>query len=89
LSTRAIPFPRLPSAGASHRVIRAIERSGRDGITTSDLWRLLAPITKSQLKTALARLHSSGLLTRTRENRITKRGQLVDQIVWRQRTRAG
>jgi hypothetical protein len=74
----------LGVAQPSPLIERAIQLSGREGITNAELRRLLAPpIAKERLEKALWSLEAAGMIVRSLERHPDKRGAQREQIVWR------
>jgi hypothetical protein len=73
----------LAAARPSPLIERAIELSGSAGITAAALRRHLAPIAVKRYEGALWQLESAGMIVRSLERRLDKRGTEREQIVWR------
>jgi hypothetical protein len=74
----------LGVARPSPLVERAIELSGSGGITSAELRRALSPpIAKERFEGALTELEAAGIIVRSLERRVDKRGHTRKQVVWR------
>jgi len=79
----------LGAAEPSPLVEQAVELSGSEGITAADLRRALSPpIAKERFERAISRLESAGMIVRSFERRLDKRGVSRDQVVWRTEAQA-
>ncbi len=79
------PFP-LNAAELEALIEQAIRIAGDAGITSSRLEKALSPLSKPRLQEARRRLEVDGVIRRTTEMLVDRRGVLRPQTVWHHRT---